>query len=159
MAHEALDTVGVNVPVTMCNGETASTAINTCNGNDCTSFLEHHGQNGRVLVDQPALWTENEGGFQTWGGAPPPGKEPYFWGRPIADQTLSVMKWFARGGSHMNYYMCVCVHPVHCHPACQSRFCYDSSVVVSAVRTIFLKYGRQAAVFANMSACMCAALF
>ena len=57
------------------------------------------------LVDQPALWTENEGGFQVWGGAPPPGQEPYFWGRPVADQALSVMKWFARGGSHMDYYM------------------------------------------------------
>ena len=113
MAHEALDSVGVSVPVTMCNGETASTAINTCNGNDCTSFLEHHGQNGRVLVDQPGLWTENEGGFQTWGGAPPPGQEPYFWGRTLADQTLSVMKWFARGGSHMNYYMCVRIIAIH----------------------------------------------
>ena len=44
-----------------------------CNGRDCVAFLEAHGQSGRVLLDQPALWTENEGGFQTWGGAPPPG--------------------------------------------------------------------------------------
>jgi beta-galactosidase len=105
MAHKALDAVGVDVPVTMCNGQTAESTINTCNGNDCSGFLENHGQNGRVLVDQPALWTENEGGFQTWGGAPPPGKENYFWGRSMADQALSVMKWFARGGSHMDYYM------------------------------------------------------
>ena len=105
MAHAALAKVGVDVPITMCNGETASGTINTCNGNDCTSYIEEHGQNGKVLVTQPALWTENEGGFQTWGGAPPPGKEPYFWGRSIGDQSLSVMKWFARGGSHMNYYM------------------------------------------------------
>jgi len=106
MAHKALDAVGVEVPVTMCNGQTAESTINTCNGNDCSGFLENHGQNGRVLVDQPALWTENEGGFQTWGGAPPPGKQPsYFWGRSMADQALSVMKWFARGGSHMDYYM------------------------------------------------------
>lgn len=105
MAQKALDAVSVNVPLTMCNGETANNTINTCNGNDCSNFLENHGQSGRILVDQPALWTENEGGFQTWGGAPPPGKEPYFWGRSMADQALSVMKWFARGGSHMNYYM------------------------------------------------------
>ena len=105
MAHAALAKVGVQVPITMCNGETASGTINTCNGNDCTSYLEQHGQNGKVLLSQPALWTENEGGFQTWGGAPPPGKEPYFWGRSIGDQALSIMKWFARGGSHMNYYM------------------------------------------------------
>lgn len=105
MAQKALDAVSVQVPLTMCNGETANNTINTCNGNDCSHFLENHGQSGRILVDQPALWTENEGGFQTWGGAPPPGKEPYFWGRSMADQALSVMKWFARGGSHMNYYM------------------------------------------------------
>ena len=105
MAARALATVGASVPVTMCNGETANSTINTCNGNDCSDFLEKHGQSGRILVDQPALWTENEGGFQVWGGAPPPGQEPYFWGRPIADQALSVMKWFARGGSHMDYYM------------------------------------------------------
>ena len=36
-----------------------------CNGNDCTGFLQNHGQSGRILIDQPALWTENEGGFQT----------------------------------------------------------------------------------------------
>ena len=105
MAQKALDAIEVKVPLTMCNGETANNTINTCNGNDCSSFLESHGQNGRILLDQPGLWTENEGGFQTWGGAPPPGAEPYFWGRSMADQALSVMKWFARGGSHMNYYM------------------------------------------------------
>ena len=105
MAQSALDSAGVKVPITMCNGETANNTINTCNGNDCSGYLEQHGQNGRILIDQPGMWTENEGGFQTWGGAPPPGKEPYFWGRAIADQAMSVMKWFARGGSHMNYYM------------------------------------------------------
>ena len=105
MAHEAIAAVNVDVPITMCNGETANNTINTCNGNDCSNYLETHGQNGRILIDQPGMWTENEGGFQTWGGAPPPGAEPYFWGRAMGDQTLSVMKWFARGGSHMNYYM------------------------------------------------------
>ena len=105
MAARALAAAGASVPVTMCNGETANSTINTCTGNDCSDFLETHGQSGRILVDQPALWTENEGGFQVWGGAPPPGQEPYFWGRPVADQALSVMKWFARGGSHMDYYM------------------------------------------------------
>ena len=76
MAHEAIAAVNVDVPITMCNGETANNTINTCNGNDCVNFLEGHGQSGRILVDQPALWTENEGGFQVWGGAPPPGQEP-----------------------------------------------------------------------------------
>jgi beta-galactosidase len=87
-----------------CHG---SSELPPSQGNDCVKYLEQHGQSGRVLVDQPALWTENEGGFQTWGGAPPPGKEPYFWGRSIADQALSVMRWVARGGSHMDYYMWV----------------------------------------------------
>ena len=36
MAHRALKAVGVDVPVTMCNGETANNTINTCNGNDCS---------------------------------------------------------------------------------------------------------------------------
>ena len=25
--------------------------LNTCNGNDCTAYLEKHGQNGRILID------------------------------------------------------------------------------------------------------------
>jgi hypothetical protein len=43
MAHDALKAVAVDVPVTMCNGETAKNAINTCNGNDCSGFLEQYG--------------------------------------------------------------------------------------------------------------------
>ena len=43
----------------MCNGNSADNTINTCNGGDCTKFIEENGQNGRVLIDQPALWTEN----------------------------------------------------------------------------------------------------
>eukprot|EP00040_Diaphanoeca_grandis_P031845 m.191403 g.191403 ORF g.191403 m.191403 type:complete len:783 (+) comp32431_c0_seq1:96-2444(+) len=105
MAETALKAVNVSIPITMCNGQTAATTINTCNGNDCSGFLKSHGQNGKILITQPALWTENEGGFQTWGGAPPPGGEPYFWGRSMADQAGSVMIWFALGGSHMDYYM------------------------------------------------------
>ena len=48
MAHAALAKAGVDVPITMCNGQTADDTINTCNGNDCSSYLEHHGQNGKV---------------------------------------------------------------------------------------------------------------
>ena len=51
----------VNVPWLMCNGQSANNTINTCNGNDCTSFINSNGQNGRVMKDQPAMWTENEG--------------------------------------------------------------------------------------------------
>jgi hypothetical protein len=43
-----------------CNGQSANNTINTCNGNDCAGFIEGNGQNGRVTIDQPAMWTENE---------------------------------------------------------------------------------------------------
>lgn len=42
----------------MCNGASAPNTINSCNGGDCTSFIEEYGQNGLVLKTQPALWTE-----------------------------------------------------------------------------------------------------
>jgi hypothetical protein len=47
--------VKTNVPVAwgMCNGNSADNTINTCNGGDCTKFIEQNGQNGRVLIDQP----------------------------------------------------------------------------------------------------------
>ena len=59
MAEAALKAVD-NPPVIMCNGEVATNTINTCNGPSCTEFIESNGQNGRVLVDQPPLWTEME---------------------------------------------------------------------------------------------------
>ena len=62
-----------DVPIAwgMCNGASADNTINTCNGGDCTKFIEENGQNGRVLIDQPALWTENwMGWFDSWGGSP-----------------------------------------------------------------------------------------
>lgn len=34
MANDVLAAYNVSVPVTMCNGDTASSAINTCNGSD-----------------------------------------------------------------------------------------------------------------------------
>mmetsp|Transcript_11233 Transcript_11233/g.17196 ORF Transcript_11233/g.17196 Transcript_11233/m.17196 type:complete len:169 (+) Transcript_11233:543-1049(+) len=46
---------------TMCNGLTAPNVINTCNGigEECSKgWLEYKGQNGRVQVDQPAIWTK-----------------------------------------------------------------------------------------------------
>jgi len=92
---------------TMCNGLTAPNAINTCNGYGGVScsqgWLEYHGQSGRIQVDQPAMWTENEGGFQVWGETP--SQSSYFWGRTARDFARDGLKWFARGGTHMNYYM------------------------------------------------------
>jgi len=95
------DSLAVNVPWIMCNGQSANNTINTCNANDCASFIESNGQSGRILIDQPALWTENEGWFQQWG-------DPYpnDWSdRHPEDLSYTVARWFARGGSHMNYYM------------------------------------------------------
>ena len=90
----------------MCNGETANNTINTCNGNDCTDFILSHGQNGRVLIDQPAVWTENEEGYIAWGDdtVVTPDQDTFFH-RSAADQAYVVSRWFARGGCVMNYYM------------------------------------------------------
>lgn len=43
------------IPWEMCNGVSAANTINSCNSGDCTSFIEENGQNGRVLITQPAL--------------------------------------------------------------------------------------------------------
>ncbi len=69
MAAQELARARVSAPIIMCQGQSASNTINTCNLRDCTSFLESNGQNGRVLVDQPALLTEMEGGYQARCGA------------------------------------------------------------------------------------------
>lgn len=50
----------------MCNGATANNTINSFNGNDGTNYITNHGQTGRILVDQPAVWTENESAFTQW---------------------------------------------------------------------------------------------
>lgn len=47
---------------TMCSGLSANQTITTYNGLfDDISWMEHHGESGRIQVDQPALWTEDEG--------------------------------------------------------------------------------------------------
>jgi len=93
---------------TMCNGLTAPNAINTCNGYGNTAcstiWLEILGQSGRIQVDQPALWTEDEQGFQIWGDEPSYPSD-YFWGSTARQMAREGMQWFARGGSHLNYYM------------------------------------------------------
>ena len=104
MAHEELQRAGLRVPVLMCNGQSAQSTINTCNAKDCVPFLEASGQNGRVLVDQPPLLTELEGGYQTWGESVRH-VESYFYGRPAEDTAFAVARWFARGGALVNYYM------------------------------------------------------
>jgi beta-galactosidase len=46
----------------------------------------------------------DEGGFQIWGddsSAP----SDYFWGRTARSMAYDTLRWFARGGTHLNYYM------------------------------------------------------
>ena len=98
------DSFHVNVPWIMCNGASANNTINTCNGNDCADFLERNGQSGRIMIDQPALWTENEGWFEGW--TDDTVHESTHSNRTPEDVAYTVVRWFARGGSHMNYYVC-----------------------------------------------------
>lgn len=70
MAHSLLSARNIDVPVLMCNGQSAANTINSCNGNDCTSFAESYGQSGDIFKTKPGIWTENEGGFQIWGESP-----------------------------------------------------------------------------------------
>ena len=75
MAHEELERAlsPAGIPVVIMStpsdfGQAAYDTISTCNAADCVAgrFLETHGRNGRVGVDQPLLITELEGGFQVW---------------------------------------------------------------------------------------------
>jgi len=96
------------IPWLMCNGDAANNTINSCNGygdSSCgTDWIEAHGNSGRIQIDQPALWTENEGGFQIWGDDPAHPTD-YFYGLTAAELTFTTVQWFARGGAHTNYYM------------------------------------------------------
>ena len=86
----------VGIPWIMCNGEAANNTINACNGNDCAGFIDSNGQSGRILIDQPALWTENEGWFESWGDNTSP--EGTYSDRAPEDISFTIARWFARGG-------------------------------------------------------------
>ena len=94
-----------NVVWTMCEGLSSNLTISTCNGSSCVSWIENRGRySGQIQLDQPALWTESEMGFQMWGESI---EQPstYFWGRRVTDITSDLLRWFARGGTHVNHYM------------------------------------------------------
>ena len=89
------------VPWVMCQqGEGVGTApskeiVNACNGFYCDNWISDHAS---AFPDQPHMWTENwPGWFQNWGEPIPH--------RPAVDVAFAVARWFARGGSYMNYYM------------------------------------------------------
>jgi Glycosyl hydrolases family 35 len=57
-------TLAPKVLWTMCNGLSAKNTVSTFNGDSFgASWLEHHGDSGRIQIDQPAMWTEDEGKF------------------------------------------------------------------------------------------------
>ena len=87
-----------DLPFLMCNGYSAPNTINTFNGNDGTVYADEHSKN---FPGQPLAWTENEGWFQEWDRQPLTGRDD----RTPQDMAYVVMKWFARGGAHHNYYM------------------------------------------------------
>lgn len=100
-----VDRLAPNVTWTMCNGLSAKNTINTCNDvGGGIGFLEKYGGNGRIQIDQPPIFTEFEGGFQTWGEEADHPND-YFWGRTARDMARDALRWFARGGTHLNYYM------------------------------------------------------
>lgn len=94
-----VDEVKAGIPFIMCNGYSANNTINTCNGNDCAAkYSEGHAS---AFPGQPLVWTEDEGWFQSWD------KQPlaYHDNRTAEDMAYVILKWFARGASHHNYYM------------------------------------------------------
>lgn len=94
-------TVSAGIPWIMCQqGEGVGTApaaaiVNACNGFYCDDWIAKH---AAAFPNQPHMWTENwPGWFQNWGEPIPH--------RPAVDVAYAVAKWFAKGGSYMNYYM------------------------------------------------------
>ena len=91
--------LNIGIPWIMCNGESAPGTINACNGNDCSRYADVH---NKTYPGQPLLWTENEGWYQQWGGQ---SKSKHIEDRTPEDMAFVVLRWFARGGCHHNYYM------------------------------------------------------
>ncbi|EER17557.1 beta-galactosidase, putative [Perkinsus marinus ATCC 50983] len=89
--------LGLDVPWVMCNGISANGTLNVCNGDDCAD--EYKTDHDKRWPDEPLGWTENEGWFDTWGGAVGNSK------RSAEEMAYVLAKWVAVGGSHHNYYM------------------------------------------------------
>jgi hypothetical protein len=80
------------LPWIMCHGAHANDTIETCNGCDCTSFVD-----GLVAQNQPAMWTEDEQWFDRFSQ----GQSV----RPTGDLGRGVAAFVAAGGSMHNFYM------------------------------------------------------
>ena len=95
---ELVQSLSLDIPWMMCNGHSASNTINTFNGNDGAKYAEeHHGS----FPGQPLAWTEDEGWFQSWSKVPMTTRD----NRPPEEMAYVILKWFARGACHHNYYM------------------------------------------------------
>jgi len=88
----------LGIPWVMCHGLSANNTINTCNGNDCQKYADNHAK--KYPAGQPLAWTENEGWFQEWSVSYNGWAD-----RTPEDMANVILAWFARGGSHHNYYM------------------------------------------------------
>jgi hypothetical protein len=81
-----------NLPWIMCHGAHANNTISTCNGCDCTSFVDD-----LAKQNVPAMWTEDEQWFDRFSqGASV---------RPTGDLGRGVAAFIAAGGSMHNFYM------------------------------------------------------
>ena len=89
----------LGIPWVMCNGLSANNTINTCNGNDCQEFAQNH---LKKFPGKPLAWMENEGWFQKWSMSQ---KAWFDSDRTPEDMAYVILAWFARGGTHHNYYM------------------------------------------------------
>ena len=88
----------IGIPWGMCNGESAPETINTCNGRDCAVYADGH---YKSHSGQPLVWTEDAQWFQQWSASPDSDKND----RNASSVAYAMLRWFARGGSHHNYYM------------------------------------------------------
>ena len=96
---ELVAKLNLGIPWVMCNGYSANNTINTCNANDCSQwYAKYHTEK---FPNQPLAWMENEGWYQKWSAV----DETWLDDRTAEDMAYVILAWFARGGSHHNYYM------------------------------------------------------
>ncbi|GMH16362.1 hypothetical protein Nepgr_018203 [Nepenthes gracilis] len=87
----SLDT---GVPWLMCKQKSApGEVINACNGRNCAETFSQP-----QASTKPKLWTENwTAQYRIFGDSPSQ--------RPVEETAFAVAHWFAKNGSHVNYYM------------------------------------------------------
>jgi beta-galactosidase GanA len=89
--------LALDIPWIMCNGASASNTVNTCNGNSCGTDGGYADTHAMLFPGQPLAWTEDWSWFTTWGGT--------VTNHPASYMARNIAQWFAKGGSHHNYYV------------------------------------------------------